>query len=98
MLTTKYIKDDLKIFMNRKCNNSFVILCVREKGKKDKTAMLRNWDAALDLIKEWAGLELTRADFEEDNYVYEKKPIVTEAERNKDKINTENTPSLFRNG
>ena len=81
MLTTKYIKDDLKVFMNRKCNNSFVILCVRQEGEKDKTAMLRNWAAALDLIKEWTGLELTRDDFTEDNYVYEKKPLVTEAER-----------------
>ena len=81
MLTTKYIKDDLKIFMNRKCNNSFVILCVRKTGEKDKTAMLRNWDVALKLITDWTNLKLTRENFVEDEYVYKMKPIVTEAER-----------------
>ena len=70
MLTTRYIKDDLKIFMNRKCNNSFVILCVRQENEKDKTEMLTDWEQALSLVKEWTGLELTRDDFEEDHYVY----------------------------
>lgn len=70
MLTTRYIQDDLKIFMNRKCNNSFVILCVRREGEKDKTAMLIDWEQALKLVKDWTGLELTRDHFEEDNYVY----------------------------
>ena len=81
MLTTKYITDELKIFMNRKCNNSFVILCVREENKKDKTAMLVNWDVALKVIKEWTGIELTREDFVEDEYVYEKKQVVTKHEK-----------------
>lgn len=70
MLTTKYIKDNLKIFMNRKCNNSFVILCVREEGQHDRTAMLIDWCQALKLVEEWVGLKLTRDDFVEDSYVY----------------------------
>lgn len=70
MLTKKYIKDNLKIFMNRKCNNSFVILCIREEGRQDRTAMLIDWEQALKLVKDWIGLELTREDFIEDSYVY----------------------------
>lgn len=81
--------------MNRKCNNSFVILCVRKENEKDKTAMLADWNSAFKLIKQWTELELTRDDFEEDHYVYEKKPIVTEAEREKLKTNGIIQPSLF---
>jgi len=98
LLTTKYIKDDLKIFMNRKCNNSFVILCVRQTGIKDKTAMLVDWDQALKLVKEWTTLELTRNDFIEDKYIYEKKPIITEAERNATVAGPKACASLFRDG
>lgn len=79
--------------MNRKYNNSFVILCVRVDNEKDKTAMLANWDAALNLIFKWTGLTLTRDDFEEDEYVYDKPAIVAiEYEE------PERTESLFRDG
>lgn len=94
MLTTRYIKDNLKIFMNRKCNNSFVILCVRVDNEKDKTAMLANWEAALDLILDWTGLALTRANFEEDEYEYKMLPAITPVEY----AEPEATPSLFRDG
>lgn len=98
MLTTRYIKDDLKIFMNRKCNNSFVILCVRKRGEKDKTAMLIDWAQALKLVKDWTGLELTRDDFEEDHYEYKPKPLVTEKERAEIIKNINDQESLFRDG
>ena len=84
--------------MNRKCNNSYVILCVRTKDEKDRTAMLVDWAQALKLVKQWTGLELTREDFEEDEYEYKPKPLVTERERAEKVKNMNDRESLFRDG
>lgn len=96
MLTTRYIEDDLKIFMNRKCNNSFVILCVRRENEKDRTAMLIDWEQALKLITEWTGLILSRDHFEEDHYKYKTDPM--EVKVHDYAKPTEQTESLFRDG
>ena len=83
MITTKHVKEDINIFMNKPYHDSFVILCIKEENKVDKTAMLVNWEAGLDLVKEWTGLELKKEDFIEDNYTYKKEPTLEEAKKDK---------------